>query len=86
MFTEEIAAVFPSFPADDEGAQELLQGDFRELGAEEAVREFTQAEEILEGLISSAESISVSLYVCLSEAKSRAVEARRVAQKYAQRS
>ena len=79
-FAAEMAAVFPTFAEDD--AQECLQADMAQLGAEEAVRQFGLAEEILGGLLRSAECISVSLYICVSEAKSRAVEAREVAEKY----
>jgi hypothetical protein len=82
-FAEEMAQVFPTF--DDEEALECLTGDFAELGAEEAVRGFRQAEAILEGLMRSAESIGVPIYVALSEAKSRVKEARYVARRWAER-
>ena len=80
-FAEEMAAVF-SWAAEYEDAQECAQADLGELGAEEAVRQFAQAEEFLAGLERSAESVSVPLYFCVIEARRRAKEAREVAEKY----
>ena len=84
MFAEDMAAVF-SWAGEYADAQECAQADLADLGAENAVRQFAQADAILEGLERSAQSISVPLYFCLIEARGRAKEARRVAQRYAPR-
>ncbi len=81
MFVNEIAAVFTTF--DDEEAQKCVRGDFAQLGAEDAARYFARAEHILEAYMHAAEHLDVCLYVALSDAHSRATEARRVAERYA---
>ena len=83
MFVKDIAELFPSYAADDEEAQECLQGDFADLGAEETARQFLQAEAVLEDLMAAAEHLTFPLYVALSEAKSRVKEAHLVAERYA---
>jgi hypothetical protein len=84
MFAEEMAGVF-SWAGEYADAQECARADLAALGAENAVGQFRQAEAILECLERSAQSISVPLYFCLIEARGRAKEARRVAQRYAPR-
>ena len=81
MFGKDMADVFPAY--DDVDARECIEGDFAALGAEDAARYFARAERILEGYMHAAEHQDACLYVALSEAKTRAEEARAVAEGYA---
>ncbi len=82
-YADEMAQVFAAYR--DEEDLEGLRHDFGKLPAEEAVREFRQAEGILLGFCEAAEAISLPLLVLLIDARDRAREARAIAQRYAER-
>ena len=70
-------------PFGDEDWRECVERDLVGVGAEQAVRQFRQAESILEGYMQAANEVSVCLYVCLSSAHTLATDAREAAEGYA---
>jgi hypothetical protein len=69
-------------PFGDEDWRECVEQDLTQLGAEEAVRGFGQAESVLSGLMQAAEPIGVCLYLALSSAQTLAQDAREQAEVY----
>ena len=79
-FAADVAAVFVR--DGDEEWEEVVRSDLTLLGAAETVRQFEQAEAILQGLLRSAEAIGVCLYLAIGEASFLAREARERAEGY----
>jgi hypothetical protein len=79
-YAHDMGEVFAPFGDDD--WRECVEGDLAQIGAEEAVRQFRQAEYILEGFMHAANEVSDPLYVCVSSAHTLAREAREAAEGY----
>jgi hypothetical protein len=80
-FVEDLASLF-MFGEDADGL-EALRGEFAEAGAEELARQFAQAESIVEGLMWITQELGVGAYVVMSDAKSRVMRARWIAENHA---
>lgn len=81
-YVDDVGGVFPSFYR-WEDSRECITADLAGEGAEEMARQFGQAEDILLGLLRSAESVNLGFYLCVSEALDRARAARKAAEPYA---
>ena len=82
-YAEAMGRIFAPFG--DEDWRMCVEEDLTQLGAEEAVRGFEQAEDVLRGLLQAAEPIGVCLYVALSCAQTLAQDAREQAEVYARK-
>ncbi len=81
-FAEEVGSLFEMWSWAD--GRECLAADLAEHGAEEMARQFRQAEDLLEGLESTAEqAVGFGTYIVLGEAKKQAAKAREIAEGYA---
>jgi hypothetical protein len=74
-FADELVALFVADERDKEYL-EVLREDFAALGLEEAMRQCTEAEQMLQGLVTGVEDINIPLYLLLIEARQVATEAR----------
>ena len=79
-----MGGVFYAFNAYQDG-YECIGGDLAEAGADEMAAQFKRAENILRGLLGSAEHINLGVYLCVSDAVDRAKLAREAAERYARK-
>ena len=79
-YAEDMGRVFAPF--EDEDWRECVEDDLGRISADEAVRQFEQAENMLESFMHAADEVSVSLWIALSSAQTLAREARETAEGY----
>ena len=79
-YADDMAQVFAPFG--DEDWRLCVHDDLGRISAEDAVRQFLQAELILSGFMEAGNEVSLPLYVVLSSAHTLAREARETAEGY----
>ncbi len=80
-FAEEVGSLFEMWSWAD--GRECLAADLAEYGAEEMVRQFRRAEDLLRGLEYTAEeAVGLGAYLVLGDAKKHAARAREIAEGY----
>ena len=81
-YVDDVGSVFYMYH-EHEDNRECICADLADAGADAMARQFDQAEDILRGLLGSAEHISLGFYLCVSDALDRARTAREAAERYA---
>ncbi len=83
-YVDDVGEVFRDYAYED--GRECIAGDLANLGAEEAARQFRKTEELLRGLLYTADdALGWGAVMVLGDAKQLAREAAERAEKYAER-